>query len=273
MSGADDILLAINQLYAAAAQPDAWTPALEFVTDLLRGDHTVVHADASTIAPGAVCIAARIDQRDLARSAAASAGCDLGRLSPGLFPVGRVWTRAEMIPDREFARTAYYNECVRPLNGFHSMSIRRIDMPAPFLLTVCRPARAGNFGAEEAAILQRLAPHLATVLELHGRLQAANHQRLALAQVFDQLESGVIVTDASASPIFVNRRALDITARSDGLNLGPTGLSGPTPRHTHRLRATIANIGADAGAGNCAWSAPRGVRRCCSPCCRSGASA
>jgi DNA-binding CsgD family transcriptional regulator/PAS domain-containing protein len=247
MSRADDILRAINQLYAAAAQPDAWTPALEFVTDLLRGDHAVVHADASTIAPGAVCITARIDERDLARSAAASAGCDLGRLSPGLFPVGRVWTRAEIMPDREFARTAYYNDCVRPLNGFHAISFRQIDLPAPFLLAVCRPERTGNFGAEEAAILQRLAPHVATVLELHGRLQAANHQRVALAQVFDQLDSGVIVTDASAHPVFVNHRALDITAQSDGLLLGPTGLSGPTPRLTQRLRAAIAGVGADGG--------------------------
>jgi DNA-binding CsgD family transcriptional regulator len=45
----------------------------------------------------------------------------------------------------------------------------------------------------------------------------------------------------------VNRRALDITAQSDGLFLGPTGLSGPTPRHSQRLRAAIASVGADTG--------------------------
>ena len=100
---------------------------------------------------------------------------------------------------------------------------------------------------EEASLLQQLAPHVETVLDLHARLQAANRQRLALAQVFDQLDSGVIVTDASAHPVFVNHRALDITAQSDGLLLGPTGLSGPTPRHTQRLRAAIAGVGADGG--------------------------
>jgi DNA-binding CsgD family transcriptional regulator len=242
---ADDILRAINQLYAAVAQPDEWTPALETVTDLLRGGHAVVHADPGWAEP--TCITARIDERDLARTLAACAVCDPGRLATELMPIGRVWTRAEIMPDREFARTAIYNECIRPLNGFHSVSIRQIEPHRPFIFAVCRPGRSGDFGIEETAILQRLAPHVETAFDLHGRLQAANHQRLALAQVFDQLESGVIVTDASASPIFINRRALDITAQSDGLFLGPTGLSGPTPRHSQRLRAAIASVGADTG--------------------------
>ncbi len=245
MGRGDDLSRAINQLYAAAAQPDGWTPALETVTDLLRGGHAVVHADPG--AAGPICITARIDERDLARTLAACAVCDPGRLATELMPIGRVWTRAEIMPDREFARTAIYNECIRPLNGFHSVSIRQIEPHRPFIFAVCRPGRSGDFGIEETAILQQLAPHVETALDLHGRLQSANHRRLALAQVFDQLESGVIVTDTWASPIFMNRRALEITAQSDGLILGPMGLSGPTPRHTQRLRGAIASVGADAG--------------------------
>jgi DNA-binding CsgD family transcriptional regulator len=245
MTMADDILRAINQLYATTAQPDGWTPALESITDLLRGDHAVVHASANVAVP--ICITARVDERDLARCVAASVTCDLGRLSMDLAPVGRVWTRAEVMPDREFARTAIYNECVRPLNGFHSISIRQTERPTPFIFSVCRPRALGDFGVPETTVLQRLTPHIATVLDLHRRLQAANHQRLALAQVLDRLDSGVIVTDASACPVFVNRRALDITAQSDCLILGPTGLSGLTPHHTQRLRGAIAAVAADAG--------------------------
>jgi DNA-binding CsgD family transcriptional regulator/PAS domain-containing protein len=209
-------------------------------TDLLHGEHALIHGDAGN----PVCITARIDERDLARSLAASAACSLGPLSHDLLPVRRAFTRSSVIPDREFTRTVFYNECIRPLNGFHSLSIRQIDLPTPVLFSVCRAPRLGDFAAEEAAVLQQLAPHLATVFDLHGRLQAANNQHLALAQVLDRMDCGVIVTDASARPVFVSQRALDITLQSDGLTLGPLGLSGPTPRTTQQLRAAIASVGA-----------------------------
>jgi DNA-binding CsgD family transcriptional regulator len=245
MTGQGDILRAVDRLYRAAAEPDAWGPALESITDLLHGDHAVIHASSNVATP--LCITARVDERELARCVAASVTYDLGRLSLDLAPIGRVWTRTEIMPDREFARTTFYNECIRPLNGFHSLSIRQTDPRIPFILSVCRPERSGDFDAGGATVLQRLAPHVETVLDLRARLQSANQQRLVLAQVFDQLDSGVIVTDASGFPIFVNRRALDITAQSDGLLLGPTGLAGPTPRHTQHLRAVIASVGAEAG--------------------------
>jgi DNA-binding CsgD family transcriptional regulator len=245
MTGQSDILRAVDRLYRAAAEPDAWAPALESITDLLHGDHAVVHASSNVAAP--LCITARVDERDLARCVAASVTYDLGRLSLDLAPIGRVWSRTEIMPDHEFAMTAIYNECIRPLNGFHSLSIRQTDPRTPFIFSVCRPRRFGDFDAGGATVLQRLAPHVETVLDLRARLQAANRQRLALAQVLDQLDSGVIVTDASAHPVFVNKRALDITAQSDGLILGPTGLSGPSPRLTQRLRAAIGSVGADAG--------------------------
>ena len=147
-----------------------------------------------------------------------------------------------------------------------SFAVHPANRPAHSVHLERVPAeRSGDFDAGGATVLQRLAPHVETVLDLRARLQAANQQRLVLAQVFDQLDSGVIVTDASGSPIFVNRRALDITTQSDGLLLGPTGLSGPTPRHTQRLRAVIASVGARPGpnVGSCAWSVRRAVRRCC----------
>jgi DNA-binding CsgD family transcriptional regulator len=183
----------------------------------------------------------------LARSLEAGAVYDPGPLAPALLPLGRALTRAGIIPDRDFARTAFYNECIRPLQGFHSVQIRQASATSPFVFVVCRPQGPGDFDAGETAILEMLTPHLATALDLHGRLQAANNRRLALEQGLDQLDSGVIFTDASARPVFVNQRALDIAAQSDGLILGPIGLSGSTPQVTRQLRAAIASVSSEEG--------------------------
>ncbi|MHA6205407.1 helix-turn-helix transcriptional regulator [Dyella soli] len=77
-----------------------------------------------------------------------------------------------------------------------------------------------------------------------------------LAQVLDQLPTGVVLVDAASRLCYANREARDILATRDGLADSPAGLAATSAADTRRLRQALALMGmAIPGAGDS--SAPR----------------
>jgi DNA-binding CsgD family transcriptional regulator len=242
MDRADEVLRVAERLYAAAATPAGWPSALEAVVDLVHGDHAILVGRGGANADDPFVASAQVDGRDLARFFSP----DGIRLMTPMFdavPVGVAW-RAEFISDAEFARSTAYNDLIRPMNGFHGLHVRQ-EGAGGFLLNVCRPPRADNFDATDTATLRILVPHLATVLELQGRLQTAEGGNARLARVLDRLDTGVILTDGSARPAMLNAWAERIIAESDGLAVDSAGLAASTPAATRQLREAIAAMGRD----------------------------
>lgn len=61
-----------------------------------------------------------------------------------------------------------------------------------------------------------------------------------IENLLDWLDLGVIIADATARPIRLNRRAGSIVARGDGLYATPFGITTAIPEETGRLRQAIA---------------------------------
>lgn len=61
-----------------------------------------------------------------------------------------------------------------------------------------------------------------------------------IEDLLDWLDLGVIIADATARPIRLNRRAGSIVARGDGLYATPFGITTAIPEETGRLRQAIA---------------------------------
>ena len=95
-------------------------------------------------------------------------------------------------------------------------------------------------------MLQAVLPHLELALELHHKLRVAEQGRLQLCHVLDRLDTGVILTTASARPVFVNTHAARLAAAEDGVKLDHTGLVATTAEATQRLRAAVAAMSAAA---------------------------
>src|SRR5436190_141428 len=230
MASADDILQVTERLYAAAAAPDQWRPALEGLANLMHGSHAILDMHGTEPVGAPFRATARLDERDLARAHSPDA---LRHITPlvDAMPLG-LFTRAAVISDAEFERSAVYNEVFRPLNGFRSLHFRQNGTSGAFLLTVCRPHRAEDFDATGTAALQALVPHFKTALALQSRLQTAELRYSGLAQVLDRLDSGVIVTDAAARPLHVNAHAARIAAEADGLTLDDDALAAGSTQAT-----------------------------------------
>src|SRR5262245_15144792 len=240
MDSAKTTLQAIERIYAAAAAPGEWRPALESLADLLHGHHATLDLHGTERLGAAFVANARVDERAL-----------VGLLSPEVMqlatplaaaiPLG-VATRQAVISDEDFERTAVYTECVRPLDGFHSLHLRGNGTGGAFLLTVCRPQRAGNFEAADMAALRGLASHLRTALMLQTRLQIAENPAVSLAATLDRLAAGVVATDAAARTAFLNTRASQIVAERDGLVLDADRLAAATLAANRQLREAVAAV-------------------------------
>jgi DNA-binding CsgD family transcriptional regulator len=232
---------ALSRLYGAVVAPAEWSAAWENVTDLLQADHAIVYGAESGGRYPAV-LSVRLDPRDVARYCTPEAA-RLGSPMLRRMPLGVVISRSDIMRDSEWEATAFYNEIIRPADGYHSVNARFhvLGDETPFV-NFCRSRRAGPFCAAGKATLQAMLPHFAAAFDLMHRFQAVRRQNDSVLCLLDQLDSGVILVGAAAEPCFVNRRAALILAEADGLTLGPAGLLAATPNATRRLRRAVADL-------------------------------
>jgi len=243
----DNILSAIELISAAAGSPESWDLALGGLVNLLNGDHAVMFGTESDMESGAIVARFGIDERDIECWSTPEAA-QLAAPFNNNVPIGRAFASSELMPDRDWQRSVYYNELVRPLSGFYSVAVRQARSDCSFLMVVCRERRHGPFAEPEIDTMQRLLPHITTAVELGRRLWTTQAQSAGLARALDRLKTGVILTDAAGLPCFVNQRAAQILEQTDGLALSDTGLTTAAPRTTIQLREAIATLSADAGA-------------------------
>jgi DNA-binding CsgD family transcriptional regulator len=187
---------------------------------------------------------AQIDNSNLARCLSPE-GLPLALAHSRVIPIGIAVTRTAFLSDTDFERSEFYNKLMRPMNGFHHLYVRQAQPSASFALGVGRPRRAAAYEPAEIATLQTLVPHLTTAVELHRRLQVAQHGHAGVARALDSLNVGVVLTDASARPSFVNARAAKIVLESRALKLDDSGLAAATPAATRALRQAIPAVSAD----------------------------
>lgn len=239
MSRADAILRVTERLYAAAGAATQWARALDAMIDLLGAGHAIIDvrdADRSNV----FMAAGRVDERDLAHVLSP----DRQELALPLLtcmPSG-VSRSSDIISDTEFARSIAYNELIRPLNGFHSISLRHDGASSSFLLSVCRPRQAGPFETADVAVLGALAPHVAQALELQQRLGTAAQGYASLAITLDHVSDAIILANADGRPLHINARAMRLVRDADGLTLDDGGVLAATPAATHVLREAMAAV-------------------------------
>jgi DNA-binding CsgD family transcriptional regulator len=233
-----------ERIFNATITPTGCASALEALTDLLDADHAIILA--SEAGSGKVIFAdcARIDEERFRRFLSPEAVTWMESFRQAI-PEGTVVTWSHVAPDRQFERSEFYNEVMRLVNGFYAV-VSRQEFPAfSAFLAICRPRQQGDFSSSDCKTLQRLLPCLATSLELQYRLHVSEQQRAGFADILNKLEAGVIVTDAAARAIFVNREAARIIAAKDGLHTEPAPLAASTPSATRRLHQAIAAMAAD----------------------------
>lgn len=119
---------------------------------------------------------------------------------------------------------------------------------------------------DDLAMLDSLVPHLARAYALYCVLRSEEHERRALTEVIDRMPTGVILVDADAKVILMNRSAEKVLAAEDGIRLWEGRPAASDSRENRKLQALLRSAAAtDPQAGNAAgavlcFSRPSGKR-------------
>jgi DNA-binding CsgD family transcriptional regulator len=238
MERAEDILSAVQRLYDGLLTPAGIVDALPSLCAATRS--TMSMCTITKTATGAVppILSVGYDPEGIRRFRDFIADYGLPNWVSSI-PVGTLRHRTRLIADDDFARSAYYNEVIKPIKGFYAIL-------APFtcgptqqaLVSVGRSLGSDDFDGEDLATMGVLVPHFITALKLRQRLGPAELAGANTLAILDRLAMGIIVVDALMRPIFVNARAGSIVV-GGALTLTRSAVTAALTDETQSLHGAI----------------------------------
>jgi DNA-binding CsgD family transcriptional regulator len=260
MVGSGRLLELIGLAYDAAADPTRWSACLAALGEALRcpavGIFPLETGQASSYAT--LCVGH--DPALLARYDTYYGRPDVNpyaqRVEPSMLVPGTVLRAEAVCPDRELRRTEYFEDWLRPqglgAGGFAIVgSVRQ-----PVVLSFARAPARGHLDAQEIALVRALVPHLGRALTLGEHLERLDAEHEARSAALDIVGVGIILVDACARPLLVNRRAQALLDACDGIGVDRDGLVAARRETTDALHRLVAETtGTTNGRGTSAGGA------------------
>lgn len=233
----------IDQLYDGALDASAWPAAFSSICDLLDADHAIGMVRDGSAHNFPLVAAARVDPANLARFVDAAPG-PMSMLKD--FSEQRAFNFSAVVPREHFVRSDFFQDVIRPMGGYRAM------MTIPFrqqghdsFVAVCRSERAPDFDRPEAAILERLVPHLTRAMRVKLRIDRTETRVAAALAAFDQIDAGLAIVDGAMRPVAVNRRAEQALASRDGLAISRHMIEATDAGAAPLLRELVGRAAAD----------------------------
>jgi DNA-binding CsgD family transcriptional regulator len=171
-----------------------------------------------------------------------------GRIRPGL-----VSTETQLVGEREYSTSAYFNEFCKPHDLYSHLNVCLSDgMPQLGLgasaITLYRGETRGSFGNAQAAVLQRLAPHLSMAARTTWHIEALAMAEPMYRRALDEVRLPLFALDMTGKLALVNSAGEDLIRAKRWIavarnHLGASvGLLGPGA-----FRHALANLRAGSG--------------------------
>ncbi len=229
----------IRAIYDAVLEPERWPEAFASLGRQVRGDHVIfftqdMNANRTRFATGI-----GVGPQFFGRLRCAA---EAGIVPAALFaiPDAKARTVAGIWSDGSFYNGDFYNNVVREDGGYAGL------LAVPFrqdgnvgLLAIERLRNAPDYERDDASSLELVLPHLSNAMRIRLKLEDAEAHARQTYGAFDLLEFGVIVVDARARPVFLNRSAERIVRQGDGFWIGKDGLATLRQEETLALRRMV----------------------------------
>lgn len=200
----------IGGIYDAALEPDRWIgvlPAIAAMFDSQQVALNVLDGSAKTVQ----FIAAHgLEDSDFAlfRAFAATTEAPIWYQTA---PADRPSLRSAISDDRDFSRSPYYNEVIRPSGSFYALLAPVMRSQEHHVdLFVAREMDCDDYSAGHLDTMQALVPHVRRAVELSRKLTSGR----ALLSAFAHLPFGVMFVDPQLRVIDMNAAAEAAVARS-----------------------------------------------------------
>jgi len=161
-------------------------------------------------------------------------------------PIGAVMQSNQFPGYEGHHKTEFFNDYQKPQDMEHVCgSVLARSSNSTIHFGAHRGRRARDFGQGEFDFLQAVLPHLMRAVQMRQQLAATSCQQALAEAALHQLQLGVLLTDAQARPLFVNRMAEHHIAASNGtLSLSFCGLNTRNPEDAARLCRLVAEAAA-----------------------------
>lgn len=167
-----------------------------------------------------------------------------------LLPKGTASTTDRLFAQEFKESSFFWNEFYRPSGFTETLGAALFAEDNRFaVLGLHRSEGRAAFDADEVADLERILPHLIRTFQLRRSFIRLEARSLGFEDIVDQLETGVVLLDASGKISFANLAARAVFCRNDGIGLDRAGrlMIGPADARS-RMADLIASIG-HCGAG------------------------
>lgn len=240
MAHSGAMLQAVERIHEAPLAGDGWQAALAAIAGAVGGDRAFLvtqNLSASRVEWVAGCF--DMSPQHLQRLGTGIDGGALPDWVPAL-SAGVATPSSAMVSDRDFSRSVFYNEVIRPIGDFYGLtSLLAQDRERNVYLAVGRKLGRQDYDASDRLALQRLLPHVATAMRVGWRITATERRAESLDAALEGLETGVIVADAAASVLFANAAAERLLSAGRGLDVDQEGLRAADPAATRELRRLV----------------------------------
>ena len=157
-----DLLAAVEAIYAAALSPDLWPAALSRIADLCGAKWTILSAiPINPISPGTTVQNEEGDPAQLALFSRRFTTPENNPAIPVLLtsPVGRITLQEEHFTQKQWERTKIYNEVYRPAGVHASLGVPLLRSEGYLVpLGVMRDRSRGSYDRWDLAALALLIP-------------------------------------------------------------------------------------------------------------------
>jgi DNA-binding CsgD family transcriptional regulator len=256
----------IQQIYEAALDPSGWEPALRSLARMIGADTIGVGFGVPDASGGGLDLDA-----DPGFTLSLHEAMNEDHAAGSLFlhaPLGVPYTFERQLGVVSYRRSTFYNEPLRRYGYGPALSctvMREADRHSG--LGAFRARGRRDFRDEELRLLERVMPHLAQAVRIHGHIACLEDERRLAWRVVDDLAVGVILLDARGRIVDVNAVARQLLRSADGIVQDRDGsLRAARPDLTRRLRKLVsdaAGIAAGTGeavSGALALARPSGLR-------------
>ncbi|MDP4029287.1 MAG: hypothetical protein Q8P42_10045 [Gallionella sp.] len=243
MSLSDDTALnLVGMVYEAALDEHKWPIFLDAFARAVGGCSAMLRS--ADWQAGKAGFVASIGYDPAWQAAYCNHFVKLDYLTPVLnqFLLGEVKTSDQVFSMSEQRKTEFYNDYFLPQDKVHAVgSLLARDGDHTLLFGAQRGKRAGAFGEEQARLMGILAPHVTRAVQVHRKLSSAAVEKDWALGTLDQLRMGVILTNRSGAPLFVNRAAEQLLGSGQGINSHQSRLALPNLAETARLYQLISD--------------------------------
>ncbi len=151
-----------------------------------------------------------------------------------------IFTSQKLIDEEKLIKSEYYNDWLLPQDiHYHAGAIIFRDEARLAMIDMQRPKETGPFENHEIEIIKVFEPHLRRALLINQKFWDLLANPDAATTVLDNLEIGVIFLDEISRPVYLNRKAEELTKFGDGIVVRPDGLSAEWPEQSKALRKLI----------------------------------